>query len=153
MHPSKLSSWPTYNTVRHSNDPRRPAACVCTYVQVMADTESAESVFAEAKEATLESKAALSQQRTDLALLQREFRESSRREEQASIKIKEVLTCVQGCWTFWFRLGEGSRLAAAPSPPIDKTFHLKYVCNNRKSTTPVRDIAPIRWGVCKSLRQ
>ncbi|CAM9581484.1 unnamed protein product [Ectocarpus fasciculatus] len=57
---------------------------------VMADTESAESVFAEAKEATLESKAALSQQRTDLALLQREFRESSRREEQASAKIKEL---------------------------------------------------------------
>ncbi|CAM9289451.1 unnamed protein product, partial [Ectocarpus sp. 12 AP-2014] len=60
---------------------------------VMADTASAEGIFAQAKEATLESKAALSQQRTDLAALQREFRERSRREEQAMAKIKEVFTC------------------------------------------------------------
>ncbi|CAM9175952.1 unnamed protein product [Ectocarpus sp. 12 AP-2014] len=57
---------------------------------VMADTASAEGVFAQEKEATLESKAALSQQRTDLAALQREFRERSRREEQAMAKIKEL---------------------------------------------------------------
>ncbi|CAM9358894.1 unnamed protein product [Ectocarpus sp. 6 AP-2014] len=60
----------------------------CSFV--MADTASAEGVFEEAKEATLGSKAALSQQRTDLAALQREFRESSRREEQAMAKIKEL---------------------------------------------------------------
>ncbi|CAB1097182.1 unnamed protein product [Ectocarpus sp. CCAP 1310/34] len=56
----------------------------------MADTASAEDVFAEAKEATLASKAALSQQRTDLAALQKEFRERSRREEEAMAKIKEL---------------------------------------------------------------
>lgn len=67
--------------------------CFLCIVQVVSEAESAEGAFSEAKEAAMGGRTELSRRQTDLAALQADAREKSKKEGLALAKIKEVRVC------------------------------------------------------------